>query len=161
LLSAKYLLELIGGKNHPELYTIYLRLANIYLSYEEYNTALEFLNEASLKLTDYRKSSIIHSTNALIHNELGEYELAVSHSKQNLILIQQLYGENDEKYLEAKALNDKYRRASIEFKVKLSKEEQLQNQTREEEKLVAKFQQQNLNNNNKNSSNNKKGKNRK
>jgi len=160
LLSAKYLLELIGGKNHPELYTIYLRLANIYLSYEEYNTALEFLNEASLKLTDYRKSSIIHSTNALIHSELGEYELAVSHSKQNLILIQQLYGENDEKYLEAKALNDKYRRASIEFKVKLSKEEQLQNQTREEEKLVAKFQ--NLNNNNKNSNNNgKKGKNRK
>ena len=156
LLTAKYLLELIGTKNHPESGIIYLRLADIYQSFEDAATALECLNEASTRIMDYTKLGIIFSSTAQLYSDLGDYEQAYSQAKSCHSLNLQIFGESHERTTEAKLLADKYKRANIDYKVRLAKEERLRKQTAEEEKLVASFETDN-----KNVNNVKKGKQRK
>jgi protein TIF31 len=156
LLTAKYLLELIGTKAHPESGIILLRLADIYQSFDDAPTALECLNEAATRIMDYTKLGIIYSSTAQLYSDLGDYELAHSQAKTCHSLNLQIFGESHERTTEAKLLADKYKRAHIDYKVRLAKEERLRKQTAEEEKLVASFETDN-----KNVNNVKKGKQRK
>lgn len=149
LLTAKYLLELTAGTNHPEIGILYLRLADIYQSCEDPTTALECLNEAMLKVTDFTKVGIIYSSTAHLYAVLGDYEQALVQAKSCYLVNQQIFGDADERTLDAKILVDKYKRASIDYKVRLAKEERLRKQTAEEEKLVASFEANNKNTNGK------------
>lgn len=143
LLSAKYILELIGSNNHPEIGMLYIRLAEIYQIYEDPTTALECLNEAFKRITDFSKLGIIYSSNAQLHSELGDHELALAEASSCYALNLQIFGETHERTTEAKTLIAKYKRAGIDHRVRIAKEEQLKQQTAAEEKLVASFESSN------------------
>ncbi len=139
LLSAKYIIELIGGRNHPNLCFIFQRLAGIYSTIpgERYKREQEFcLNEALSRATQVEMEAALRQDVAAIKSNKGDVEGALTDQRDVHRLSSQLYGEQDSRTLEAKANYERYQRASIELRINELKELKLSTAAKQQEAIA-------------------------
>lgn len=122
LLTAKYLIEVMGGPRHPELVNIYYKLGSVYSDKEEYNVGLTCLVEAKSRVSDLAQQAVIAQTIAEVLVRMGHLQPGLAEQRQCLKLMQDIFGETDEKTVEAKARVEKYLRAFTERNVKIGRE---------------------------------------
>lgn len=92
----------MGGPRHPELVTIYFRLVGVYDAIGEYDTALRCLTKAKRLSPNVAKQCMVSATIAELHAKMGNLALAVSEQRGVLRVMEQLFGAEDEKTIEAK-----------------------------------------------------------
>ena len=122
LLAAKYLIELMGGPRHPELATIYYRLVGIYDELGDYIMAQRCLLVAKRLSPNVAKQCMISATIAEMHDKMGNLALALTEQKGVLRVMEQLFGADDEKTIEAKARVEKFLRKLTVDKLNTARE---------------------------------------
>ena len=122
LLAAKYLIELMGGPRHPELVTVYFRLVGIYDEVGDYVTALRCLTKAKRLSPNVAKQCMISATIAEMHAKMGNLALAVTEQRGVIKVMEQLFGVEDEKTIEAKGREEVFLRKLTTDNVNLAKE---------------------------------------
>jgi len=110
LLTAKYLVTLLGGDRHPELVEIYLRLVGVYTHEGEYDVAQRLLVEAKNLSQDVNKQALIGASIAEVHDKMGNLEAAVVEQRAVYKVMETLYGPEDDRALQAKRNIKKYLR---------------------------------------------------
>lgn len=114
LLTAKYLLQLMGGPRHPELANIYGRLAPLYEEVEEHQLALECLAKARTLTCDLLKNCFFNTALAEYFFRRQRYLEAVNYQMQTYAFLKELLPENDDRLNEAKTLLETYVRKKAE-----------------------------------------------
>ena len=122
LLAAKYLVELMGGPRHPELVTLLFRLVNIYDEIGDYETAQKCLEKAKKITANVAKQCMISATIAETHGKMGNLALAVTEQRGVLRIMEQLYGNDDERTVEAKGRVEIFLRKLTVDKVNAARE---------------------------------------
>ena len=120
-LAAKYIVELLGGRNHPHLCMLYQRLALLYSKMPggQYKKEQQFCIEEALKRsTQIELELVLQQQVAALKMVKGEVTEAMSEQKQVFRLSIELYGELDKRTVEAKSCLERYLRVSTEMKLK-------------------------------------------
>jgi len=125
LLTAKYIVQLIGGARHPEITNLYLRIGALYADAEKYTTALRCMHESNSRLAhvgDMTKIAMVFQHIAEYAAKLNNYRDAIQVQKQCYSLFRQILGDNDQHTLEAKSRCEAYIRGSSDHAASLQKE---------------------------------------
>lgn len=118
LLATKYITELIGGSRHITLVDIYRKLGLVYFESGDLSLALTCLLEAKARVCDLTIQAVISQSLAEVLAAMGHLAHAVDTQRQAHKLLSDIYGETDDKVVDAKKLVEKYFRASTELNVK-------------------------------------------
>ena len=139
LLTAKYLMQLLGGPNHPEIINLLVKLASIYRKVECYDVAFRCLLDAKERSAngDQAKFGGICQSLAEICVVLEKYDEALLAQQQSLIIFKQLIGEEDVRFVESKACLEKIRRLKTEKAVKEARQKQIDEAAEYERQLTA------------------------
>lgn len=126
LLSAKYLIQLVGGDRHPELGNIFYRIASLYEKIQDYDSALTCVMRARFYIHDLAKSCnmILAAANYAFHAK--RFAEALNYQKTGFKLVKELYGPEDERVLKAKKALETYIRASSEASLPQLQQQQQQ-----------------------------------
>lgn len=127
LLTAKYIVQLIGGARHPEIPNLYLRIGALYGDAEKYTTALRCMHESNNRLQhvgDMTKIAMVFQHIAEYAAKLNNYRDAIQVQKQCYSLFRQILGDNDQHTVEAKSRCEAYIRGSSDHAASLQKEKQ-------------------------------------
>lgn len=112
-LVAKYLLQLIGGQNHPEITNIFMRLATLYEKVNDLESSLQCLFHARAYTSDLLKNCLLTISIASMYFHYNKVHEAVAHQKTGYRILKELVKENDERLIEVKKNLEVYLRASI------------------------------------------------
>jgi tetratricopeptide (TPR) repeat protein len=118
LLAAKYIAEMSGGPNHPELINTYLRLGDIYHKKGIFNVALECYYRAKIRTCDVGRQARITASMAEVLAKSGHLEQAVNEQRTVAKVVEQIFGPEDENSVDAKKVLEKYLRELTTAKVK-------------------------------------------
>jgi hypothetical protein len=111
LISAKYLIQLVGGERHPELCNIFYRLSSIYERAEDYQSAWLAILRARLYTNDLPRSCSLTMAAASLCFRMQRFSESVTYQKQAYKLFRELYGVDDERVQSAKKALETYIRS--------------------------------------------------
>ena len=112
----------MGGPRHPELVTVYFRLVGIYDEAGDYMTALRCLTKAKRLSPNVAKQCMISATIAEMYAKMGNLSLAVTEQRGVIKVMEQLFGVQDEKTIEAKGREEVFLRKLTIENINLAKE---------------------------------------
>ncbi len=122
LLSAKYTMELTGGRTNPELANVLIQLAQVSVDLGDSVSAIRFLQEAKACSKDLYKSAAYCESLGTVYHDAGKWEEAVTEFKLSYRLNFELFGEQDPRTLACRALLDGSRRKLTERNVLAARE---------------------------------------
>lgn len=139
LLAAKYIVQLLGGQNHPEIVNIYAKLGSMFIEIGGWELGLQCLDEAKARTAemDVYKYCDICTDIAEFVCRSGMYTQAAELQKKVYVLIKKYYGVEHSKTVMAKRTLEIYLRASNEqqkYAVQMRKA-QLEKQAAESEAI--------------------------
>ena len=138
LLAAKYILTLSCGPRHPELISLFLRLALIYGEMLQFPVALRCLEEA-LVLAEFGDQVVIAHINQNIGNiltNMGDFQGAARAHYSSYAVLIQLFGEANETVMDAKLLYESTFRRLTEHNVARAKAKQAAEAAERERELA-------------------------
>jgi len=113
LLTAKYLIEVIGGARHPELVTVFLRLGSFLVDEDgQFQSGiLCMISQVRQRLTDLVQYAQVTSLIAEYFFKKGFLQQGVDYQQKIFKVMTELFGTKDPRTVEAKARLESYIRA--------------------------------------------------
>jgi len=116
------LLELLGGRNHPETGSLLIHLGKLCSEMNDFPQAIRCYQEAKILIKDLTKHLIIQETLADMYFAIGEIDAALREQRYSYKLHSELCSAADERTVESKKKVAKYLRAVTERNVSNAKE---------------------------------------
>lgn len=118
LLSAKYILELIGGVRHVALSELYEMLSQVYEYLGEVETTMQCLKQAQECTGDFVRRCQLQFGIAMRMVRFGQFFEGLEVHKETYRLISKVLPETDPRVVEAKQTLEFYMRSAVEVKEK-------------------------------------------
>ena len=138
----RYLIQLMAGSRHPEVITILVRMGSLYNESGDFASGLSCLLEAKTRVTDLTQQTLIGQAIAEVLSDIGHFDKAMLEQRQCAKLLEEIFGESDERVAAAKSRAEQYRRAMTEVNVKFAKQAQAMALERAQSEALALSQRQ-------------------